>query len=140
MGDFTLDDLATTESASTAADAGKQAAEQASGENTGEWFLQLYEKMQDDGVLMPILFGEDAMPSQPAQQPATDNTEMFSNDESDDTEAEATENGVPELNAESIAGICEGIEGSIGDVQISQIRAMCENRPEQVNAMIEQHL
>lgn len=146
MADLTLNDLAGGESAGkAAAEAGKQAAEQASGKGTGEWFLELYDRLEQDGMLMPILFGDDAIASPaegPKQDAAPENPEMFSNDDSetDETEAEEAENGVTELNAESIAGICEGIENSIGDVRISQIRAMCENRPEQVNGMIEQHL
>lgn len=140
MSDLTIEDLVSEEAGEAAAEAGKQAAEAASGKGTGEWFLELYDRMQQDDVLMPILFGNDAIPNdQP--QPRDPDEPMFNDEPDDDSEnGEETESGVPELNAESIAGICEGIENTLGDVRISQIRAMCENRPEQVNQMIQQHL
>lgn len=147
MTDLTIDDLVSEEAASAAAEGGKKVAEEAAGQSTGEWFLELYDRMQKDDMLMPILFGNDAIPSdQPA--PAPEDEPMFTDDENTETESgeDAGENdgdaeiAGQQLNAQSIAEICTGIENTIGDVRISQIRAMCENRPENVNQMIENKL
>lgn len=145
MTDLTIDDLVSEETASAAAEGGKKAAEEAAGQGTGEWLLELYDRMQEDDALMPILFGKDAIPSQPAPDAEEP---MFTNDENtdDETGEESAENdgdaeiAGQQLNAETIAEVCIGIENTIGDVRISQIRAMCENKPENVNKMIEQKL
>lgn len=136
--DLTLDDLASGATNATESAAEETAKEAVSNESTGEWITGLYDRLRDDGLIMPLLFGPEAAPAQPTQeQPVDPEPEPMTDENPDDLPVPADEN--PELNAETIAQICEGIESKAGDLRISQIRAACENRPEFVDQIIEQH-
>lgn len=144
MTDLTLDDLASGGAKTAAESAAKETAKEATkNEATGEWLVKIYDRMREDNLLMPILFGPEAAEQQPqtTRQPTVDpdpDTEPMTDDNPDNLPATVDESE-PELNAETIAAICEGIEEKAGDLRISQIRTACRNRPDFVNQLIEQH-
>lgn len=121
---ITIDDLAADSGASSAASA---AADAAGDEDTGQWFLELYEKLQDDGMLEAIMFGPDAMPDEAPPE---------------DVDASALEDGAGDVDvdAEIVADALEDVKNSVGDLQLSQLIKLTRENPDLVDNLLEEHL
>ena len=127
LGDIAAD-TATNEVAQTAAK--ETAAEVATGggESTAEWMFKLVDNLEERGYLGPLLFGPDGMKELQGSAPAP---------AGEDVEAAG---GGTEINAESIADIGKEVIDHVGDRKLSEVVTMCEQRPQQVNMLINQKL
>lgn len=124
MTDIELGSL--SEGGGEAAEAAKAAAEEATEEaGTGEWLLEFTERLDDKGLLEPLLFGPENAGQSNGEVPAG---------RPDQGE------GPPEINAETVASIGKKVIDTMGDVKISQVVIYAEENPEQVNRLIEQEL
>lgn len=130
LGDIAAD-TATNEAAKTAAkETAKEAAsEAASGESTAEWMFKLVDNLEQRGYLGPLLFGPDGVKELEGSAPAP----------ADTATNEATGGGT-DISAEAIADIGKEVIDHVGDRKLSEVVTMCEERPEQVNMLIDQKL
>lgn len=117
---------------------GEQAAEEAAteaagevaagDENTGEWMMELVDRLDDKGLLEPILFGKDgAIPDADASV-------------ADQAGEGGGEGGSKQFDADTLASIGKKVIDQAGDLQISQIVQLAEQHPDRVNAMIEEEM
>lgn len=117
MTDIELGSL--SEGGGEATEAAKEAAEEATDEaGTGEWLLEFTERLDDKGLLEPLLFGP---PEENGAEAA----------------AEPSRSSSPEIDAETVANIGKKVIDSMGDVPISQVVIYAEQNPEEVNQLIE---
>lgn len=124
--DITLADLATSAGSSTSEAA--SAAADAADESTGEWVLELYERLEDDGMLQAILFGPDALERPDgADVPA------------DVDGAHAAAQG-GHVDAELVADALEDVKKTVGDLRISQLVELTRENPDLVDRLLEDHL
>lgn len=136
MTDISLGDIAaetaTEETAKAAAKETAEAAasEAAGGESTSEWIFKLVDRMEERGYLGPLLFGPDGMKELEGSAPAP----------AGDGAAVEAAGGGTEISAEAIADIGKEVIDHVGDRKLSEVVTMCEQRPEQVNMLIQQKL
>lgn len=121
--EITIEDLAadvgaatSSSSSSAAADAAAEAAE----DDTGQWVLDLYERLEEDGMFQAILFGPDAL--EPPEG------------------VEAPEAGGVDVDAEVVADALEDVKNTVGDLRISQLVKLTRENPELVDSLLEDHL
>jgi len=125
MTDITLGDLAPeSEAADTSGNESNEDPDSGGDSDTGKYIVEIYEKLEDRGLIEPILFGPDSGLQEREREP------------DDDRDGEAGE----ELNAETIADAGKTVIDTMGDVRISELVKFCESNPEQVNQLIEQQL
>lgn len=118
--EITLEELA------SGGEAAEAAAEAAAEGEAGEWALELYERLQEDGMLQAILWGPDALPD--GEAPAA-------------PDAAALEAGAgPTVDAETVADALEDVKEQIGDLRISQLIKLTRDNPELVDRLLEEHL
>lgn len=120
--EITLDDLA-----SGGQEAAEQAAAAADGDG-GEWVLDLYERLQDDGMLQAILFGPDALPEADV--------------EAGDVPAPGEQGGggSVDIDAHVIADALEDVQATVGDLRVSQLVSLTRENPDLVDDLLEAHL
>lgn len=130
MTDISLKDLSAGEvaqdpqKAKAATEAAGEAAEAEKG--TGEWLSEVIDKLDEKGLIEPILFGPDSNISQESSPDQAANV--------DPKEAPA------EIDAEQIAKFGKLTIDYVGDVPISEIVKLAEEEPEKVNQLIETQL
>lgn len=135
MTDLSIGDIAAdTATSGAAGEAAKETAEAAakeaaSGESTAEWMFKLVDRMEERGYLGPLLFGPEGVKEMQGSAPAP----------AGEGNAEATGGGT-EISAETIADIGKEVIDHVGDRKLSEVVAMCEQRPQQVNMLIDQKL
>lgn len=126
--EITLENLASSAGSSSASEAASAAAD-AADESTGEWVLELYERLEDDGMLQAILFGPDALERPDgADVPA------------DVDGAHAAAQGGPDVDAELVADALEDVKETVGDLRISQLVELTRENPDLVDRLLEDHL
>lgn len=127
---ITIDDLASDSGAASAAgEAAEAAADAAADEDTGKWMLELYERLQDDGMLQAIMFGPDAIPDEKPPE---------------DVDASALEDGAGDggvdVDAEVVADALEDVKNTVGDLQLSQLIKLARENPGLVDDLLEEKL
>lgn len=124
--EITIEDLAAESTASSGAEAAKAAADAAEDSDTGEWILELYERLEDDGMLQAIMFGPDAL------EPPED---------AGDVDADhAGEPGGVDVDAEVVADALEDVKDTVGDLRLSQLIKLTRENPGLVDNLLEEHL
>lgn len=128
--EITIEDLAAEATSSSGGEkAAKAAAEAAEDGDTGQWILELYERLEDDGMLQAIMFGPDAL-EPPADAPAND---------LDPGDVDAGAGGV-DVDAEVVADALEDVQNTVGDLRISQLVKLTRENPGLVDNLLEEHL
>lgn len=123
MTDLTISDISAGNSAETDTSGGETATEDE--KSTGEWLVEIFDRLDERGLVEPVLFGPDSNISkqtpdgQPAEQGGGDGME---------------------LDADAIADVGKTVIDTMGDVPISEVVKYAEKNPEQVNQLIEQKL
>lgn len=114
IGDISAGSSGETEASETSTDDGK---------DTGEWLVEIFDRLDERGLVEPVLFGPDSNINQtPSAEPP-----------------EQDGDGV-DLDADAIADIGKTVIDTMGDVPISEVVKYAEQNPEQVNQLIEQKL
>ena len=128
--EITLEDLVASSGSSGASEAASAAADAAADEDTGKWILELYERLEDDGMLQAIMFGPDAIP-------APDGADV-------PADVEAAQNGAQaggiDVDAEVVADALEDVQNTVGDLRISQLVKLTRENPGLVDNLLEDHL
>lgn len=125
--EITIEDLAAEATTSSGGGkAAKAAAEAAEDGDTGKWILELYERLEDDGMLQAIMFGPDAL-EPPGDAPAPD------------LDPEDVGGG-PSIDAEVVADALEDVQQTVGDLRISQLVKLTRENPGLVDNLLEEHL
>lgn len=127
--EITIEDLAAESTASSGGKAAKAAADAAEGGDTGEWILELYERLEDDGMLQAIMFGPDAL-EPPEDAPDVDTAAADLADES----------GGVDVDAEVVADALEDVKDTVGDLRLSQLIKLTRENPGLVDNLLEEHL
>lgn len=142
MGEYTLDDLVEER------DAGKAAQE---AKSTGEWVTDLVDKLDDKGLLKPLMFGPDGgrgpdelrgdqggAPAAPL--PMDDADESAGSSRSQTAEQ-------PDLDAERVKGIMlkvydstSYVPGLDDDPKLSDLIKLVDAQPDVVNSLIQQEM
>lgn len=123
--EITIEDLAAEATSAASSGGGSTAANaaaEAADEDTGQWVLDLYERLEDDGMLQAILFGPDAL-----EPPET-------------VDAPTPEAGGVDVDAEVVADALEDVQETVGDLRISQLVQLTRDNPELVDSLLEDHL
>lgn len=128
MTDISMSDLAASSAGETASGAAEAAADAATDESTGEWAMKIFDRLEEKGLLEPILFGPESNISE-TQTPAGEGQTT-----------EGGESGEVAVDADQIAEIGKTVIDTLGDVPISEVVKYAESNPEQVNQLIEQQL
>ena len=128
LGDIAAD-TATNEATKTAAKETAKEVATGGGSDTAEWMFKLVDNLEQRGYLGPLLFGPDGVKELQGAAPAPAGEQ-----------AAAPAGGGTEIDAESIASIGKEVIDHVGDRKLSEVVAMCEQRPEQVNMLIDQKL
>lgn len=127
--DISLGDLAAGAAEETASEgAASAAADAATDESTGEWAMKIFDRLEEKGLLEPILFGPDSNIKE--SQTPTSESQTSDGGESDRRPVDADE----------IAEIGKTVIDTLGDVPISEVVKHAEENPEQVNQLIDKKL
>lgn len=139
MTDLTLEDLvsepepASTEVATEAVEAVETTASDEAG---GEWLLELWDRLDDKGMIEPLLFGPEAGQQGPREQAQPQHDpNPIEEENSLSEETEASQDG-SDLDADDLAQFGKMVIDYSGDLKISEIVKMAEREPETVNMMI----
>lgn len=128
--EITLSDLAADVGASDGAEKAASAAADAAGDDdTGEFLIELYDRMKDDGILQGIMFGKDALPPEATA--------------AGDVDADALERSSqsgPDVDADVVADALEDVQNTVGDLRISQLVKLTRENPELVDNLLAEHL
>lgn len=117
--DIEIGELAEPSAGEATVEATEAAVEEAG--DTGEWLVELAEKLDDRNLLEPLLFGPDNTPIAGESEPQT-------------------QSSTPDIDAEMIADIGKKVIDTMGDVKISQVVVYAEENPDEVNQLIERQL
>ena len=128
MGEMTLEDLADTSSSASSS----------SGGSSGEWVTDLIDKLDEKGVLEPLIFGDtrsmDEIRDDGEQQ--TEQTEQTEQaDQAPDLDAERLKDVM--LQVYDNTGMIPGVDD---DPRLSDLIKLVDSNPEMVDKLIEQHL
>jgi len=116
MVDIGLDDL-TSEAAQTASDAAA-----AADQSTGEWIADTVKLLDQRGLLEPLLWGPDHLPTAKEQPDQL-----------------AQDSGNLGISAHTIAEAGRGVMDHLGaDVTVAELVEICENNPAMVDQQLEQ--
>jgi hypothetical protein len=100
-------------------------------QGSGEWVVELVDRLDEKGMLDAILFGpENAAKLDQGNAPER-SVEQDGDGEPIDADA---------IDADAIASLGKKIIDTAGDRKISEIVYMAEQRPEQVNQLINEHM
>lgn len=100
-------------------------------QGSGEWVVDLVDRLDEKGMLDAILFGpENAAKLDQGNAPER-SLEQDGDGEPIDADA---------IDADAIADLGKKIIDTAGDRKISEIVYMAEQRPEQVNQLISEHM
>lgn len=123
--EITIEDLASDVggAASSSSSAAADAAAEAADEETGQWVLDLYERLEEDGMFQAILFGPDALEPPEGVEAG-----------------EAGEAGGVDVDAEVVADALEDVQNTVGDLRISQLVELTRDNPDLVDSLLEDHL
>lgn len=125
--DITLSDLAAEAGTGGAEKAASAAADVAEEGDTGTWILELYERLEDDGMLQAIMFGPDAIAPPDGA----------------DVDADALEHSSqsgPDVDADVVADALEDVQNTVGDLRISQLVKLTRENPALVDNLLAEHL
>lgn len=125
MTDISLGELA-ADTVDPNGDSSESSESSEDGKATGEFLLEVYERLDEKGLVEPILFGPDSNISQRDAEPV----EQGGGEGDDD----------PDLDAEVIADAGKTVIDTLGDVRVSELVKYAENNPEQVNQLIDQQV
>ena len=141
MSEYTLNDLV-----EESGNAASSAANSASSEETGEWLMDFYEKMRDDGYLDPLmeqLIGEPRDMNEIQQEhqqqktagEAANTTSDTSTGAADELSADDVKNLMLELydHAEQIPGLSE-------DPTLSELIQLIDANPEMADKLMDQYI
>lgn len=130
MTEIKLGDISETPTGEAAEKTAEAAAEAATeGTDTADFLMDMMDRLDEKGLLEPVLFGKDAIPdadASVADDPAGDEGEIEAGGES--------------IDAEDVAAIGKKVIDTAGDLQISQVVQLAEQNPEQVNRLIESEI
>lgn len=138
MTDLTLEDLVSTpepDPTEVATEAVETVETTASDEAGGEWLLELWDRMDEKGMIEPLLFGPEAGQQGPREQAQPQHANPIEEEQPISEETEASQDG-SDLDADDLAQFGKMVIDYSGDLQISEIVKMAEREPETVNMMI----
>lgn len=130
MSDYTIDDLISSDTDTSSEDTGSTGAG-----DGGKWVTELVDKLDEKGILRPLVFGAEEAPIEDIQAREVESTP-------------ATDGGnLPEVNAQTVKGIMlkvydstDMVPGLEEDPRLSDLIRLVDAHPDMVDGLIEQHL
>lgn len=125
-----IDSISLTDDGPDTSDTSEASDPSGDGRGSGEWVVDMIDKLDEKGMLDAILFGPEG-----AAQLSGADSGVERSDDGDGGEAIDADG----LDADTIAQLGKQVIDTAGDRKISELVYLAENRPEKVNQLIQQN-